>query len=147
MTTSEKLGESLYTAYASAEAYNQAHPNAPMSVSSGGHNFLRSFTCAGAGLVDDLSHGRKKNILAFLPGGVPGKNEPDRIGTVIATCWGDPPYLVLAENVSLRQAWVDITARWPVSLSGVLEALRQPRGCHTSNWPPSIAAANSTRDL
>ncbi|WP_394617308.1 hypothetical protein JNUCC0626_48215 [Lentzea sp. JNUCC 0626] len=133
MTTTEKLGEYLYTSYASADAYNEAHPDAPMPFSTVGHNFLRSFTCAGAGLFDDLTYERKKNILAFLPGGVPRKSGPDRLGTVVATCWGDPPYLVLAENVSLRQAWVDITARWPTALSHVIEVLRNPDRNHSSS--------------
>lgn len=133
MTTAVKLSEHSYVTYASADDYNQAHPDAPMPFSPAGHNFQRGFTCASAGLVNDLSPEQHRYILAFLPGGVPGRNEPDRLGTIVATCWGAPPYLVLAENISLRQAWEDITACWPATLSGVLEVLGLPNGHHTSS--------------
>jgi hypothetical protein len=40
---------------------------------------------------------------------------------MVATRWGNAPYLVLAENISLRRAWGVITARWPSALSAVAE--------------------------
>ncbi|MEU4675319.1 hypothetical protein AB0F91_47165 [Amycolatopsis sp. NPDC023774] len=113
-----------YTAYDSVQAYNTAHPDAPMPLSPDARNMLRSFTCAGAGLKDDLTASEKTHTLDFLPGGAPGPGQPDRTGTVVATHWGNPPYLVLAENVSLRKAWEAITARWPSDLSAAVEALR-----------------------
>ncbi|UUV32282.1 hypothetical protein NQK81_02180 [Amycolatopsis roodepoortensis] len=86
----------------------------PLSVDA--RNVLRSFTCAGAGLEDDLTGDEKNHTLDFLPGGAPGPEDPDRVGMVIASRWGNGPYLVLAENVPLRQAWEAITARWPSTI-------------------------------
>ncbi|WP_239070930.1 hypothetical protein [Amycolatopsis sp. SID8362] len=85
---------------------------------------LRSYTAAGAGLVDDLNATEIPHTLDFLPGGAPVRSDADRTGTVIATCWGNPPYLVLAENVSLWEAWAAITERWPSTLSSAVDALR-----------------------
>ncbi|MEV4604948.1 hypothetical protein AB0K15_47345 [Amycolatopsis sp. NPDC049253] len=112
------------SAHATVQAYNASHPDAPMPLSPDARNMLRSFTCAGAGLRDDLTASEKIHTLDFLPGGAPGPGEADRVGTVVATRWGDPPYLVLAENVSLRTAWEAIVARWPSDLSAAVEALR-----------------------
>lgn len=75
-------------------------------------------------MTDDLTASEKIHTLDFLPGGAPGPSEADRVGTVVATRWGDPPYLVVAENVSLRKAWEAIVARWPSDLSAAVEALR-----------------------
>lgn len=95
-----------------------------MPIGASDRNMLRSYTVAGAGLIDDLTASEKKHTLDFLPGGAPGQGEPDRVGMVVATRWGNPPYLVLAENVSLQQAWEAITACWPSALSVAAEALR-----------------------
>ncbi|UMP06778.1 hypothetical protein [Amycolatopsis sp. EV170708-02-1] len=118
------VGARRYTAHTSVFAYNAAHPDAPMPLSSDARNTLRSFTCAGAGLVDDLIASEKRHTLDFLPGGAPEPGEPDQAGTVVASRWGNPPYLVLAEQVPLRQAWKIITAHWPAKLSSAVEALR-----------------------
>ncbi|MEV6905000.1 hypothetical protein [Amycolatopsis sp. NPDC051372] len=56
----------------------------------------RNVTCAEAGLEDDLSSSEKNHTLDFLRGSAPGRNDPDRIGTVVATSWGNPLYLLPA---------------------------------------------------
>ncbi|MGW4528387.1 hypothetical protein [Amycolatopsis sp. NPDC004378] len=124
MSAASGAGVPPYTAYASVLAYNTAYPAAVMPPNPDARNVLRSFTCAGAGLVDDLTASEATHTLDFLPGGAPGPGEPDRVGTVVATRWGNAPYLVLAENVSLRQAWEAITGRWPAELSAVVDVLR-----------------------
>ncbi len=117
-----------------------------MPLSTDARNVLRSFTGAGAGLEDDLTDSEKNHTLDFLPGGAPGQDEPDRTGTVVATCWGNPPYVLLTENVSLRAAWQAITARWPSTLSAAAEALHSLTGessSSTSRGAP--AGSDSTR--
>jgi hypothetical protein len=133
MSATSGTGVPRYTTYTSVQAYNTAYPDAPMPPSPDARNVLRSFTCAGAGLGDDLTASEKNHTLDFLPGGAPGRDEPDRIGTVVATRWGNAPYLVLAENVSLRRAWEAITARWPSQLSSAAEVLRSLPGSSSSD--------------
>jgi hypothetical protein len=115
------------------EAYNAAYPAASMPVGVDDRNALRSFICAGAGLEDDLIDTWTTCTLDFLPGGAPGPQDPDQFGTVVATCWGNPPVLVLAENVSLREAWQAITSDWPGTLAGAARVL-QP----LDRRPPSV---------
>lgn len=117
-------GPPRFTAYATIAEYNAGHVDAPMPLSVDERNRLRSYTRSGAGLEDDLTASDKIHTLDFLPGGAPEPDEPDRIGTVVASRWGNPPYLVLADHVSLRVAWKAITGRWPTELSEALEALR-----------------------
>lgn len=124
MATTSGAGAARYTSYASVSEYNTAYPDAAMPLSIDGRNVLRSFTCAAAGLEDDLTASETSHTLDFLPGGAPEQDEPDRIGTVVATRWGNPPYLVIAEQVSLRQAWEAITTRWPGDLSAAVDALQ-----------------------
>ncbi|MFD2397616.1 hypothetical protein ACFSVJ_13825 [Prauserella oleivorans] len=69
----------------------------------------------------------------FLPGGVPGPGEEDRVGTVVATRWGSEPVLVLAPRVPLRAAWKAIIDRWPARLSEVQDTL------HTLRTPTPAA--------
>ncbi|MDT7724933.1 MAG: hypothetical protein QOI21_1509 [Actinomycetota bacterium] len=124
MATTSGAGVPRYTAYGTVSEYNAGHPDAPMPPSVNARNVLRSYTCAGAGLEDDLTASEKSHTLDFLPGGAPGPGELDRIGTVVATRWGSGPYLVLAEQVSLRGAWKAITGRWPADLSTAADVLR-----------------------
>lgn len=49
MSATSGTGEPRYTAYASAQAYNTAYPDAEMPLNTNARNVLRSFTCAGAG--------------------------------------------------------------------------------------------------
>jgi hypothetical protein len=49
--------------------------------------------------------------------------EYDRQGAIVVTYCGRPPILVLAESVSLRDAWSVIPSRWPIRLSEAQEAL------------------------
>ncbi|WP_409496731.1 hypothetical protein [Amycolatopsis sp. cmx-11-12] len=135
MSATSGAGSPRNTAYTSVQAYNSAYPDAPMPEGATDRNMLRSFTAAGAGLVDDLTASERRYTLDFLPGGAPGREEPERIGTVVATRWGNGPYLVLAENVSLRQAWEAITARWPSALSAAAEALRSLTDGSSSGTP------------
>ncbi|QRP42966.1 hypothetical protein [Amycolatopsis sp. FDAARGOS 1241] len=76
-----------------------------------------------AGLHDDLTGSDKNYTLDFLPGGAPVPGDPDRVGTVVATRWGAAPYVVLAENVSLRRAWETVFAKWPDRLSDAFNVL------------------------
>lgn len=128
MVTLSGAGVPQFTTYTTVAAYNAAYPDAPLPANL---NALRSYTCAGAGLTDDLTASERKHTIDFLPGGAPEASAPDRIGTVVATCWGQGPYLVLAENVSLKAAWDAITGRWPAQLSeaaAVLRSLTDPSG-------------------
>jgi hypothetical protein len=109
--------------YATLAEYNAAHPDASMPVDVDMRNQLRSFTAAAAGLEDDLTGVAGTFTLDFLPGGAPAEDDADRIGTVVATRWGNGPYLVLAEDVLLRRAWAAVTDRWPAQLSAAAGAL------------------------
>jgi hypothetical protein len=110
--------------FGSAAEYNRAHPEAAMPASADERNVLRSFTCAGAGCEDDVLSGDATFTLDFLPGGAPAPGEPDRAGIVVASRWGNPPYLVLAHGVSLRGAWAAIVERWPSTLSAAAATAR-----------------------
>lgn len=116
--------QSGFATFESAAAYNRAHPEAVMPARADERNVLRSFTCAGAGLEDDLGDGEGTFTLDFLPGGAPAPGEPDRTGTVVASRWGSAPYLVFAQGVSLRAAWTAIAERWPATLSAAAETAR-----------------------
>ncbi len=116
-------GSPRYPSYDSTENYNAAHPDAQMPLSLDARNVLRSFTCAGAGLEDDIAGSGASCTLDFLPGGAPEATQPDQVGTVVASQWGNPPYRVLADRVSLRQAWTTITTRWPAALSAAATVL------------------------
>lgn len=113
-----------FVEFGSAAEYNRAHPDAVMPASADARNRLRSFTCAGAGCEDDVLSGEATFTLDFLPGGAPEREEPDRIGTVVASRWGSPPYLVLAQGVSLRAAWTAIVECWPSTLSAAAAAAK-----------------------
>jgi hypothetical protein len=89
MGTPSGAGTPRFTTYTTAAEYNAAYPDAPLPARL---HFLRSYTCAGAGLKDDLTASEKKHTLDFLPGGVPETEQPDRIGTVVATRWGHGPH-------------------------------------------------------
>jgi hypothetical protein len=124
MVTPSGAGTPRIQTYATVVAYNEAYPDAPLPTSVDARSALRSYTVAGAGMTDDLTASEKKHTLDFLPGGAPEASEPERFGLVVASRWGGGPYLVLAENVSLRKAWDAITGRWPAALSEAAEILR-----------------------
>lgn len=109
--------------YDTIAAYNTDHIDAPIPINFSERNSLRSYTRSGAGLEDDLTVSGRTHTLDFLPGGAPTSGEVDRIGTIVATRWGNGPYLVLADQVSLRAAWEAITKRWRTKLSAAIEAL------------------------
>ncbi|WP_410657992.1 hypothetical protein [Amycolatopsis sp. lyj-112] len=134
---------SSYPVFVSARRYNSAYPDAAIPDGVDVRNTLRSYTCAGAGLDDDLRLTGAKYTLDFLPGGAPEPDGPDRVGTVIATRWGNTPYVVLAEQVSLRRAWDAITRRWPAELSAAAEALR-PLTTSRSSEPSAGSPASPT---
>jgi hypothetical protein len=109
--------------------YNSAYPHQVMPTDASERNGLRSYHAAMTGLDDDVFRTGMSLTIGFLPGGAPTPDEPDRQGTVVATYWGRPPILVLAESVSLRDAWSVILSRWPIRLSdaqGALAALPAP---------------------
>ncbi|MFD8493118.1 hypothetical protein [Amycolatopsis sp. NPDC059657] len=124
MARKPEVDASLLTTYLTVSKYNDDFPEATMPLSVSARNMLRSFTCASAGLKDDLAGSGLPHTLEFLPGGAPEPGEADRSGTVVASCWGEAPYIVLAEQVSLRQAWEAVTQAWPAELSSVVEVLR-----------------------
>ncbi|QRP42928.1 hypothetical protein [Amycolatopsis sp. FDAARGOS 1241] len=129
MAAAPGAGAPRYTSYQSVQAYNSAFPNAQMPTRAGDRNALRSFTRAGAGLEDDLTGSGVNHTLDFLPGGAPEPGDaepggPDRVGTVVASRWGNGPYLALADKVSLRAAWKAIIIAWPDRLSAAVDALR-----------------------
>jgi hypothetical protein len=76
-----------------------------------------------AGVEDDVAGTGFVMAVDFLPRGAPLPDEPDRLGTVVATHWGRGPVLVLAEDVPLSAAWKAIIRQWPTRLSGVGVAL------------------------
>jgi hypothetical protein len=66
----------------------------PTSVTA--RNVLRRYTCAGAGLEDDLTASDKTHTLDFLPGGAPDPDEPDRCRCLCGRVWSStaqPPVL------------------------------------------------------
>ncbi|WP_408629901.1 hypothetical protein [Amycolatopsis aidingensis] len=109
--------------FASAVAYNAAYPACALPSEPHERNALRGYHAAMAGVEDDVTGSGASLTVEFLPGGAPTAAEPDRLGTVVATHWGQPPVLVLAEFVSLHAAWKAITGHWPTRLSDVRVAL------------------------
>ncbi|PXY17058.1 hypothetical protein BA062_37885 [Prauserella flavalba] len=105
----------------SVQAYNAAHPNQLIPADHSGR--LRGYHAAMVGVEDDVTGTGYAMTVDFLPGGAPLPDEPDRLGTVVATHWGRGPVLVLAEDVPLRAAWKAITGQWPTRLSEVRVAL------------------------
>jgi hypothetical protein len=72
MGTLSGAGAPRYTAYATVAAYNTAYPDAPLPLSVDGRSALRSYTCAGAGIADDLTASEKKVHPRFSPRRVAG---------------------------------------------------------------------------
>jgi hypothetical protein len=72
-------GDPRFTTYPTIAKYNAAHPDAAMP---GNLNALRSYTVAGAGLVDELTASERKHTLDFLPA-LPEAGQPDRRGTIV----------------------------------------------------------------
>ncbi|OQO90895.1 hypothetical protein [Saccharomonospora piscinae] len=109
----------------SVDAYNAGHPASPFPADRHTRHVLRGYRAALQGVTDDLTGTGSGASLTvdFLPGGAPLPHEADRVGTVVASRWGEGPVLVLAENVSLRAAWRAVTDAWPTHLSGVHTAL------------------------
>ncbi|GAA4552029.1 hypothetical protein [Amycolatopsis samaneae] len=102
--------------YVSVEAYNAAHPEAPLPLEMARRHRLRSYTAAHRGLADDVTGTGFTWTVTFLPD-FPAAGERDRTGVVLATRWGTPPLLVLGKDIRLRQAWTALVERWPTRLS------------------------------
>lgn len=113
--------------FTSLIAYNSAYPDAAFPAHPADRAKLRRFDAAGHGVADDVVERGVQMSIDFLPGGVPTSDEPDRVGSVVATVWGTGPVYVLAENVLLRAAWKTISAQWPATVSGVRSALNDVR--------------------
>ncbi|MGD9620585.1 MAG: hypothetical protein AB7G47_10250 [Mycolicibacterium sp.] len=107
----------------SLNRYNDEFPQAPMPSNMRELEAMRRFDAGGIGLEDDITGSGGLHTIEFLPGGAPLSAEEDRFGVVIATLWGRAPVRILAEDVSLWQAWLALTRRWPTKLSGAAEAL------------------------
>lgn len=111
--------------FASVEAYNAAYPDCPIPTQPQMRNGLRGYHVAMSGIIDDLTGAGASLTLDFLPDGAPEPDEPDRMGTVVATHWGEGPVLVLARHISLRTAWETIKDQWPTRLGQVRDALTE----------------------
>ncbi|WP_043536048.1 hypothetical protein [Saccharomonospora cyanea] len=113
--------------FESVEAYNAAHPTTPFPAERHKRSVLRGYRAAMRGVTDDVTGTGSGASLTvdFLPGGAPLPDEADRVGTVVASRWGEGPVLVLAENVSLRAAWQAVKDAWPTHLSDVRSALEE----------------------
>ncbi|WP_298176775.1 hypothetical protein [Saccharomonospora sp.] len=111
--------------FESVEAYNAAHPASPFPTDRHARSVLRGYRVAMQGVTDDVTGTGSGASLTvdFLPGGAPLPDEADRVGTVVASRWGEGPVLVLATDVSLRAAWEAIKEAWPKHLSDVHTAL------------------------
>lgn len=109
--------------FVSLRAYDCAYPHAAFPAHPADRATLRRFDAAGQGIADDLAAEGVQMSVDFLPGGVPALDQPDRVGSVVATDWGRGPVYVLAVNVPLRRAWLSISTRWPATLSAVQTAL------------------------
>ncbi|APE36875.1 hypothetical protein BOX37_26390 [Nocardia mangyaensis] len=120
--------------FPSLHAYNLAYPHAPLPENRRAREQMRGFDAAGLGLEDDLLSSGALLTVEFLPGGAPGTGDLDRIGTVVATRWGQGPVYVLAESVSLRSAWKASVEQWPTTLSAALSVMAGLRR-YTSTLP------------
>jgi hypothetical protein len=123
----ERVRNPLPQRFTSLNAYNCAYPDAAFPARPAERAILRRFDAAGHGIEDDLVERGVQMSIDFLPGGVPTRDEQDRVGSVVATVWGMGPVYVLAENVFLRAAWETISAQWPATVSGVQSALGDVR--------------------
>ena len=119
----DELRRGLPERFTSLTAYGCAHPEAAFPADPADRASLRRFDAVGQGIEDDLSKCGVQMSLDFLPGGVPAADQPDRVGSVVATVWGAGPVYVLAERVPLRAAWAAIRAQWPLTLSAAKRAL------------------------
>ncbi|PRX43385.1 hypothetical protein B0I33_1153 [Prauserella shujinwangii] len=113
--------------FATVDAYNVAHPGRRMPSEAPERHRLRGFHAAMAGVEDDLTGSGASLTIDFLPGGAPRPGEEDRLGNVVASHWGQAPIVVLAEEVSLREAWRAITGSWPARLSQARQILADLR--------------------
>jgi len=115
--------------FSSVAAYNAAYPSCPMPTEPAEQHRLRGYHLAMRGLEDDLTGAGGAMIVDFLPGGPPLPGTTDRVGTVVASRWRTGSFVVLAEQVSLWEAWRAIIHRWPTRLSEVratLDAINTP---------------------
>ncbi|MGE4360712.1 MAG: hypothetical protein AB7E41_00870 [Mycolicibacterium sp.] len=119
----DELRRGVPKRFMSVTAYGCAHPEAAFPADPADRASLRRFDAVGQGIEDDLIECGVQMSLDFLPGGVPAADQPDRLGSVVATVWGTGPVYVLAEHVPLRAAWAAIWAQWPMTLSAVQWAL------------------------
>ncbi|MGV0809196.1 hypothetical protein [Mycolicibacterium setense] len=119
----ESTERGLPRRFTSLVTYNDNHPDAAFPPSPAERDALRRFDAAGTGIEDDIVDRGMLLTIDFLPGGAPAADELDRVGSVVASCWGKAPVYLLAEHVSLRAAWRTISAQWPTSLSAVQSAL------------------------
>ncbi|WP_048876563.1 hypothetical protein [Saccharomonospora saliphila] len=110
--------------FESVEDYNTAYPDCRFPDEPHARSGLRGYRAAMRGVTDDLTDsGMDSLTIDFLPGGAPLPHEADKVGTVVASRWGEGPVLVLASEVSLRAAWRSIRDGWPTELSHVRAAL------------------------
>lgn len=109
--------------FSTADAYNAAYPACQMPTEPAEQHRLRGYHLAMRGLVDDITGTAGAMVVDFLPGGPPLPGTTDRVGTVVASRWRQDSFVVLAEQVSLWDAWRAITKRWPASLSEARAAL------------------------
>lgn len=111
--------------FSSASAYNAAYPGCPIPGEPAERHRLRGYHHAMRGVVDDLAGTGASMTVEFLPGGPPLPGEADRMGAVVACRWRRDTFLVLAEDISLREAWRAIVRRWPARLSDVHATLQE----------------------
>ncbi|WP_199432888.1 hypothetical protein [Qaidamihabitans albus] len=109
--------------FGTVPAYNSAYPGQPIPVEPNERNGLRGYHAAMTGVEDDITGAGVSLTVDFLPGGAPTPDEPDRLGNVVATHWGQAPIIVLAEAVSLRDAWKAVIGSWPARLSEAITAV------------------------
>lgn len=109
--------------FSSATAYNMAYPDALMLADPAARHRLRGYHHAMRGVMDDLTGTGSSMTVDFLPGGPPAPGAADRVGTVVASRWRRDTFLVLAEDISLGEAWRAVVRRWPARLSEVRTTL------------------------
>lgn len=107
----------------SVQRFNSTFPEAAMPSSMRELEGMRRFDAGGIGVEDDMTGSGGLLTIDFLPGGAPLSAESDQLGVVVATDWGRAPMRILAEDVSLWNAWLTLTKAWPTRLSEAAEAL------------------------
>ncbi|SFB44288.1 hypothetical protein SAMN05216266_111187 [Amycolatopsis marina] len=114
--------------YSSIADFNSAYPHSPIPLDPHTRQALLTYHAAMAGITDDLLGTGASLTLEFVPHQPPTphtvrQHTPDQLGTIIATHWGRPPVLVLAESIPLAQARKAVLNEWPTRLADVQAAL------------------------